>query len=268
MRIQTRTLNDNDALITDAYDIVNAHNTAVNPNGYSFNDKDNVSSYYIISVTGTKNCYYTLYSYNNHCISPNAKPWQYITNLSTDLLEAVNKICTGRGKIVRLEIQDNFNINNIAPTCFQFGKYAGQPISEVYNRDPKYIIWAAFNMTAKNKRQQQVVETLQLLKDAHFQMVTEENLQTCTSNHMHEIGQRVNVNLQITSIIDPKPDPLTGLTPESKKYRAQDNNGNLYQFFSKAELELNQSYALRGTTKRHFTTLGKKYTSLNRVTIL
>jgi hypothetical protein len=262
MRVQTRTLNDNDALITEAYDIVNAHNAAVNPNGYSVNDKDHVSSYYIISVTGSKNCYYTLYSYNNHCISPNAKPWQYITNLSTDLLEAVNKICTGRGKIVRLEIQDNFNINNIAPTCFQFGKYAGQPISEVYNRDPKYILWAAFNMTAKNKRQQQVVETLQLLKDAHFQMVTEQNLNSSTSEYQFQPRQRLNLNLQIISKFKQRPCPLTGQESKRFKYKAQDQNGNLFQFSSLLDLNINQWTDIRATVKSHFMSLGKKYTGL------
>jgi hypothetical protein len=266
--IQPRTLHQiSEEDITRALEIVEAHNRIVNPNNYSVFDKENITSYYIVSVTGKEHCYYTLYSYNNMCLNPRANPQQYITNLSINLIEAVNKICTGRGKPVVLDIEENLNIKNINPTRFQFGKYINQPITEVYKTDPKYIIWAALNMSAKNKRQQQVIDTLIQIKDAHFQMITENNIKTNTSTYQHKPKQRLILTLTPIHKYTPKPDPINGLLYPKTKYKLTDQNNNQYQLYSHLNLELNTTYQILTTIKSHKTILGIQTTTLTRPTL-
>lgn len=251
-----------------AYAILGAHNRQVNPESKPIHDKENFNSYYVISLTGNKHSYYTLYQYNNHTINPYGKNFYYVCNLSTDLVEAVSKICTGQGRPVRLYMDDNFNPERIPATCFPIGKYKGQSLADVYDTDPNYIIWASFNLKVKkqNKTIQMMYEALNHLRDAHFQMVTEKNKETSTSEHQGQLKKRYDLELTILSRFKAQP---TDFQPNPKtKYKAQDVNGNMYQFYCGFDnLEIDTIYKLKGTVNRHFTSLGINYTTLNRVAL-
>ena len=251
-----------------AYEIVRAHNQSVNPDGHNIYDKDKINSFYCVSLTGNRRSYYTLYVHNNHCVSPNAKRFYYVCNLSTDLIEAVEKICTGKGKPVMLEVRDNFNPERIPGTHFPFGKYKGESLSDVYERDPKYVVWASYNMTSKKhtKSMDQFFQGLEYLRDAHFQMVTEENLETATSVYVGEIKQRMDLELRMTSKFKPEPDAWGN--QENTRYKAEDPDGNHFRFYSgNDDLEVGETYNIRGTVTKHFELLGVKTTSINRVAV-
>ena len=254
-----------DAQIEAAQAIVDAHNAKVNPTGEPWCAKDR-PGYYIIDLTGRKHCFYTLYRYYNQSVRQD-KAFQYICNLSLDLMEAVNKVCTHRGLPVMLDTgSGNFRPEHIEALVFHVGRYKGQPISDVYAENPGYVVWAANNMTAKNKNQQMTVEALRHMRDAHFQMVTEENKATCTSRYQGLLKERSVRQLTVYAVKQPSIDPISGIVGK-RRYRAQDAQGNLYQFYTNDDLVVNQVYSVTGTVRNHKELLGKQYTCLNRVKV-
>ena len=267
---QFRTVNHiSDETAAQAYDILGAHNRQVNPEGKNIYDGDAFKTYYVISVTGNRRSYYTLYQHYNVNANQFSQKDHYVCNLSTDLIEAVSKICTGKGLPVVLYINDNFNPERIPATYFPIGKYKGQSLADVYDIDPNYIIWASFNLSVKknNKKIEMMYQALNHLRDAHFQMITEKNLNTSTSEYIGTINNRITTDATIIKKFRQQP---TDFQPQpNTKYTATDKDGNRIQFYTKInDLEINSTYSIKGTIKRHFESLGVKTTSMNRIAIL
>jgi uncharacterized protein (DUF3820 family) len=266
---QFRTVNHiSDDTAAQAYALIDAHNRQVNPENKNIYESDSFKTYYVISVTGNRRSYYTLYQHYNVNANQFTQKDHYVCNLSTDLIEAVSKICTGKGLPVVLYIDDNFNPERIPATCFPIGKYKGQSLADVYDTDPNYIIWASFNLTPKKNTLaiEMMFQALYHLRDAHFQMITEKNQKTSTSEHQGQLKKRYDLELTIVSRFKAQP---TDFQPNPKtKYKAQDANGNMYQFYCGFDnLEIGTIYQLKGTVNRHFTSLGINYTALNRIAI-
>lgn len=251
-----------DAQLERAQAIVDAHNAAVNPTAQPW-CAEGRPGYLIIDLTGRKSSYFTLYRYNNLTLA-GRDPYTYIKNLSTDLIQAVEKVATHAGLPIMLSGEDNFNPEHIPHTCFQHGKYRGQSIATVYETDPQYVVWAANNFTAKNKKQQIVKDTLSAIKEAHFQMLTERNQAECQSEYQGQLKERMTLSLTIYT--GKKFSSEWG--PAKTRYRAVDANGNLYQFYSKNhDIKPNTTVDITGTVMNHREYVGKRYTCLNRVNI-
>ena len=240
--------------------LVAEHNAVVNPTGESFCAAGR-PGYLMIDPTGRKHSYFTLYRYNNLALR---NPVQFVQNLSTDLIKAVQKVATHTGLPILLNADDNFNPANVPHTCFQNGKYSGQPIADVYETDPQYVIWAANKFTAKNRKQQLVIDTLAAIKEAHFQMLTEQNQATCSSRYQGQIKQRLQFELTIYAEREFHNEWTGGI---KTRYRATDADGNLFQFYSKHRLTKDQTYTLTGTVTRHVEYVGKQFTCINRVKV-
>lgn len=248
------------AQLERAQALVDAHNAAVNPTGEPW-CAEGRPGYLIIDVTGRKSSYFTLYRFNNRTLR-NRDPHTYIKNLSTDLVTAVEKVATHSGLPIMFSGTDNFNPEHIPHTCFQNGKYRGQSIASVYETDPQYVIWAANKFTAKNKKQQIVIDTLAAIKEAHFQMLTEKNQSNCPSEYQGQLKERLTLELTIytSKTFD------NGMFGQSKpRYRATDADGNLYQFYYKGDLPKEITISITGTVTKHREYVGKKFTCLNRV---
>lgn len=245
-----------------AEDIVNAHNQKVNPNNEPW-CADGKPGYLIIDLTGDERCFFTLYRFHNQTLA-SQNPFSFIQNLSTDLIEAVKKVATGKGLPIMFQADNNFNPNHIPHIAFPFGKYKGESISGVYEKDAQYVIWMANNFTAKNKKQKSTEEVLKAIKEAHFQMLTEANRENCKSEFQGELKERSDYKLKILSSKVFK-DPFGYNT--NPRYRAIDENENLFQFYSKDILENGVTYNVKGTVRSHKEYVGKKYTCINRVKI-
>lgn len=250
------------AQLERAQALVDAHNAAVNPSGEPW-CAEGRPGYLIIDLTGRKSSFFTLYRFSNRTL-PGRDPYTYIKNLSTDLVAAVEKVATHSGLPIMFSGDDNFNPEHIPHTCFQNGKYRGQSIADVYETDPQYVVWAANNFTAKNKKQQIVIDTLAAIKDAHFQMLTERNQAECQSEYQGALKQRLDLTLTVYTSKLFKGD----FGPAKTRYRATDAAGNLYQFYTKNhDLIKDGVYEITGTVTNHREYVGKKFTCLNRVKV-
>jgi hypothetical protein len=189
----------------------------------------------------------------------------FIRNLSTDLITAVQKVATHRGLPIALYDDDNFNPEHIPHICFQHGKYKGQSISSVYEQDPRYVIWAANNFTARNKKQRMVLDALTAIKQTHFQMLTEQNRAQSTSQYQGLLKERLQLTLTITACRQYQND----YGPDNFRYRAQDASGNLFQFYYKNQpLVKGAQVDIKGTVKAHRELVGIQTTCLNRVKVI
>ena len=263
---QRRTLNElTDSDIEKAREIVKKHNDIVCPDGKFC--ATGRSGYWMIDTTGKNQVYYTLYRYNNMIPkgSP-VDPLRYCKNLSVNILEAVTKMATGKGLPIILNENDNFNPADYQPTLITFGKYKNQLLDDVYAKDSGYVIWIANKFEARNKAGRKLVEHAQLLREAHFQMITEQNQETCTSEFQGTQGERAEHTLTIYSAYRGER-TVFGVTEmdESTKYKATDSDGNLYLFWTKLKFEKDQTVEVIGTVADHREILGKKFTRINRV---
>lgn len=211
---------------------------------------------FVVDTTGAKRCYFTLYRFNTGPGSPHVNPYTYLRNLSLDLVEAVKKVATGRGLPILLYSGDNrlperFNADQIS-----FGKYKGQTLFEVYEKDPRYVVWLAKNYTGKRN---QFLEIATGLSDLYFQTLSEINRETCKSVWVGEPKTRLDLSLTVLfrkSVGDDKP-----------KYLTQDADGNLFEFWLNESLEKGSQVQVRGTVIKHYENLSRKITRINRVVL-
>ena len=239
--------------IEQAYNLAEKHNEVVG----SISDTD---SYWVVSLTGCEHVYYTLYLFNK--VSGN---YTYCRNLSSNIVEAVAKIATSKGLPILLDEEDgNFKTRRIPAVCFQFGKYVGQSLVEVYEKDPQYVLWAAKNVLPKNKVQRQMLDNLQAIVKSHFQMLTEKNKEECSSEYYGQIKTRYDLTLKVYQVNEYINEFERSL---SYRHRATDESGNLFQFYYKEPLDKDTAFKLRGTVTRHQEYVGRKFTIINRVKI-
>lgn len=242
-----------------AIELVDKHNEAVLATAGSKHDAPEV---WYISLSGEGQVYFTLY----HIIRIEGNDYySYVQNLPTDLIEAVEKIATSKGLPIILEGEGGISMpRRIPPVCFQFGKYRGQNLVEVYHKDPQYILWAAKNTTPRNNAQKQMHENLKVIVKAHFQTLTDKNKEECSSEFYGQIKTRYDLTLKVYQVNEYFNEFENSM---SYRHRATDENGNLFQFYYREELDKDTAFKLRGTVTRHQEYVGRKFTIINRVKI-
>jgi uncharacterized protein (DUF3820 family) len=215
---------------------------------------------FVVDLTGAKRCYFTLYRFNSGPCSPHVNPYTYLRNLSLDLVEAVKKVATGKGLPILLYSDENRLPERFDADQISFGKYKGQTLSEVYEKDPGYIVWLAKNHQPDTKRGQKFSEMVYGLRDLYFQALSEKNLETCKSIWVGEPKSRLDLDLTVL---------YKKIIPESNpKYLTQDSNGNLFEFWSALSLEKDSQVRVRGTVTKHIENLSRKITRINRVALV
>jgi hypothetical protein len=215
---------------------------------------------FVIDLTGAKRCYFTLYRFNSGPCSPHVNPYIYLRNLSLDLVEAAKKVATGAGLPILLYSDENRLPERFDADQISFGKYKGQTLSEVYEKDPGYIVWLAKNHEPDTKRGQKFSEMVYGLRDLYFQTLSEKHRETSTSVWVGEIKDRLDLTLTVL---------YKKIIPESNpKYLSQDINGNLFEFWSALSLEKDSQIRVRGTVTKHIENLSRKITRINRVALV
>lgn len=229
--------------------LVDEHNQKVGESKFIF----------VIDLTGDKRCYFTLYRFNSGPCSPHVNPYTYLRNLSLDLVEATKKVATGKGLPILLHSDENRLPERFDADQISFGKYKGQTLSEVYEKDPSYIVWLAKNHKPDTKRGQKFSEILFGLRDLYFQTLSEKNNETCTSVWVGEPKSRLDLELTVLY--------KKNIPDSNPKYFSQDINGNLFEFWSALSLEKDSQIRVRGTVTKHIENLSRKITRINRVTL-
>ena len=84
--------------------------------------------------------------------------WIYRGNLGADLLTAAKN--ARRRCRFKIEVLDEYLADRRQNLTFPFGKYAGQTIEEVFDKDERYIYWLSENcISIKSKQLRQLVES-------------------------------------------------------------------------------------------------------------
>ena len=252
------------ALLEQAHSLVEAHNASVNPTGAPFCE-DGRPGYFVIDITGAKHVYFTLYRFNNRVL-PTVNPYQYCGNLSTDLLKAVEKVCTHRGLPVILNEDENFNPKLGGIPVLGFGKHKGLTIEAVYETAPNYVMWIANKFEARNKQGRALKASAEAFKEAHYQMITVQNQESCPSRFQGALKDRADLTLTVYHVTPGQTDQYGSYS--KPKYKAVDENGNLFYFWSKLELGKDDIITIKATVVAHRELLGKQFTRLNRVKAL
>jgi hypothetical protein len=253
--------------------IVNKHNEG----------KNFIDNYFIVDLTGEEQVFFTLYRYAKP-ISGYSNPYKYVKNLSTNIVKAVEEILTRSHNVpVIVHYAEN---NNPLLTGFRkrtkegvpqmhFGKYKGMTVAEIWDKDRNWIIW--FNKEYKTKpyadffgKMRQPVWSAEetIMKEQSKQLVDlfwedwrekkiEENLASF-SEFIGELKIRIEANFIVDKVI--KRDDYTMVY-------LKDANGNVAYIYGNDDLEVGETYALKGTPTKHIEKLGLKTTYLNRVSI-
>ena len=141
--------NDRQEEITQGEELIKQHNQGLNMDG----------SYYIISVTGQLEKYYTLYYYSKPIAEfGKCNPFLYKGNLSQSFLSAVKKMIAKAPNTyidVKSENAILSKIQKYKSEVFHSGKYQGLSYNEVYEKDPQYLLWI-FNKLKEESKQKKV----------------------------------------------------------------------------------------------------------------
>lgn len=258
----TTTKNYTEVDFLKAEEWVKNHNLSITGEGVVSLDDASYPNVFLISLTGQKNCYFTLYLYKTGKVSPHVNPYKYIKNLSLDLLEAVRKVATGKGlPIILVSDVNNLPKKSVEDQKIPFGKYKGEDVEEVFDKDPQYIVWLSKNYNPTTKTGQALWETLTGYKNLYFQTLSDYNRENSRSQWVGNISQRMDLELTIIS----KFSSGNLQEPSNPKYLSQDEGGNLFEFWYSKQLEIGKKIQLRGTVVKHLENLSRKVTRINRV---
>jgi hypothetical protein len=220
-----------------------------------------------IDVTGRRGVYFTLWVYNP---MSRRNPFTYGGNLSTNLLKAVEKICTRTGNQVTLGTAENFNPNYPKEGIINFGKYNGMTLTEVYDADPNYILWFASKYEPKTQHAASLVDDAKVLAEVHWQRVANHNRETCTSKFIGMPKKRQEFELTVTSV---KRFQSQGFGYDADdvirhQYKCMDGEGNLVQFYIgeiENSIQVGERVTLTASVKSHSEICGRNWTVLTRV---
>jgi len=163
---------------------------------------------YFISV-GAKCAMFTLWRWINPqnpkfggCFRGN--PSHYLRNLSTDLETAVEKaIEYVKNSRLTLDIDRDTNVKyNYQDSVFCFGKYKGEVIEDVAQKDIQYLIWLdrqSFGESGHSKTFLANIENVHAQVDFYFDTIAQKNRETCKSQFAGKSGDKLT-NLALTII--------------------------------------------------------------------
>jgi hypothetical protein len=245
-----------EAAIQKIYDSVDKANE-----GKSYN-----MGYYIIDTTGEHQVYFTLYRFKQSQ-SRYVNPYTYIKNVTSDFVKLDSALeFLNRQPIPVIVATEN---NNDAKVCsfrnrlrepqpvMSFGKHIGKNMGEIWEEDRAYVVWFANNFNPKRDKDYKLLQAAKELATVFYNERTEENLKTCTSKHVGQIGDKLTSEAKVLSVR--KNEEYT--TIHLSLY-----NGDLIYIYDKGfNINPNDIVALSGTISKHVVSVGKNLTYINRV---
>lgn len=202
---------DDGGMTGEAQRLIDAHNAQVG---------NDIGSYFIISVTGRLGKYYTLYFFSKPIADfGRCNPFLYKGNLSQTLIDAVRKVIDrGSPFPIRLMPEEEVlsKIQRYGSQFFHSGKYQGKSYTDVYEQDPKYILWCYKKLEEESeiakpkpggghyfltKKQKEMFESLRPFVETYHQEQIRTRRETIDSVHLE--GDRVE-NIEATIIREPQ----------------------------------------------------------------
>jgi hypothetical protein len=141
---------------------------------------------YIITLgmsNNSKGVMFVLYSVLRKCDSPYVNPYNYMGILGGDINTA---IINARKRISRYEIKidcsETFG-KRAKPLSMPFGKYKGMLISEIFDKDEKYIFWLSGSDSLSYIKSQTLLENIK-----QYGLIAKENIITENREKFSNIG--------------------------------------------------------------------------------
>lgn len=150
--------------------------------------------YFYIDVSGKYSVYYTLWRWNPMNIHNMNR---YLTNLSTDLMTAVEKAKKAAGRVP--VIIDRYGtqaglFKAAKAEILTFGKYRGKTLGDIFVEDPKYIMWLSKNYEGGNEI---VWNKIKEYKEMYLETITKKNLEESKSEYVGKIGEKISVEADV-----------------------------------------------------------------------
>lgn len=157
---------------------------------------DPKTSFYIISASGDKQAYYTLYLFSAPIYQAalitktDRNPYIWKQNLSIDADKAIDKLIDKNAKFpcVFYPEEELQKIVRRDPNTFPFGKYIGEKIEDVVAKDMNYIIWLSreIEKTRYSKSKWELKFKLDDYIDEYFEKLTEKNKSNIVSEYIEQ----------------------------------------------------------------------------------
>jgi hypothetical protein len=210
---------------------------------------------------------------------------RYVKNITSDIVKLTEFIKRLPGKVeiysletfeARLDGGYKRYVDGIAR--IGFGKYRGKSMAEIFEVDPKYVMWFRKEYKTKpytDRYGREKMPTItehdeSLRRDADelarifFDQMTERNRESHPSQHIGTLKERRKFEVVITSVEDTFEESVKKLVGKEA------GTENLVTFYEKDEAawgraEVGQTISLTGTIADHKESVGRKVTYLNRV---
>lgn len=201
----------------------------------------------------------------------------YVKTLSSDPVEAQRKAKEYTGQdlpIPDIDLKNRADARAIDWTVFQFGKYQGRAIADVYKEDPKYVVWVAEDYSSKSvqknieiARQIAAADVAELTEKRRMEAECEDERKRkiaekrANSQYVGTIGKKIEMNVTVNKII-----PIYGSYGQTDLHLMEDENGNAFAWFcSGYGFNENETLKIKGTVKDFREYEGQKQTVLTRV---
>jgi uncharacterized protein (DUF3820 family) len=163
--------------------------------------KKTQTTYYVTlgQTDGSKDVMFVLYVFNKQSVGIGVhNPYRFLKILSNDLLTACKKAKEiSGGSDVVIDYESNKYIATYVPSIIPFGKYKGQNINEILEKDAKYIMWLAANYTGKGVKLKN--ELITAKADAES-MITKSNEKREGNSFVGSIGKPIDFKGEVTYI--------------------------------------------------------------------
>lgn len=217
--------------------------------------------YFYIDVSGKYSVYYTLWRFKPSK-SAYVNPFNFITNLSTDFMTAVQKAKKVAGRVP--VIIDRYGtqagmFRASKSELLSFGKYRGKTLGEVFVEDPQYILWLSKNYDGKSQERK---EKINYYKDLYFETLTKKNLEESKSQFIGNIGDKIEIDAEIINVEQIKDQ----FKPNKINYKCKmvDDKDNKYLTYNIGrEVKKGNHVKLKGKISNHKEVVGIKWTVLN-----
>lgn len=210
--------------------------------------------YFSIDVSGKYSVYYTFWRIT---LLRN----EFITNLSTDFMTAIEKAKKAAGRIPVLI--DRYGTKSglfqaARAEIVTFGKYRGKSLGEIFVEDPKYLVY--LYKTYGEYKTTLPYDKIVYYKDLYFETITKKNLEESKSTHIGKIGEKIKIKANVYDVIIEQNQFNNAL---QYKCKLVDDDGNKYMTYNIGKpVKKGDDVIMTAKVKAHIEILGIKFTQI------
>jgi hypothetical protein len=231
-------------------------------------DWDYKLGYFYIDVSGRYSVYYTLWK-------ESLRSCNFISNLSTDFMTAVEKAKKAAGRIPVIIDRTGTKAGMFQAAkseIFSGGKHRGKTIGEVFVEDSQYIAW--LNKGDNYKGNDPIMkEKIKYYSDLYYETVTKQNREKSPSEHIGKVGDKITIT---ANVYDSKKVANPFKNGEMQmQCKLIDETGNKYKTYNLdsipkigRDIKDGDTVKLTAKVKNHTEYLGIKFTEIYYIKVL